>query len=106
MRGVLTKLRPWHRRPRSSIERAKYIAFSGDVLTSHLARGSSLLVANIGKYFDMDGIVCLDDEFDISMLTKELYESKLQAVKRNNRKMYGMMSADDMLYSLIQREER
>tara|TARA_R100000005_G_C4989741_1_gene197349 strand:+ start:1036 stop:1872 length:837 start_codon:yes stop_codon:yes gene_type:complete len=61
---------------------------------------------NIGKHFDTDGIICLDDEFDISMLTKELYESKLQAVKRNNRRTYGMMSADDMLYSLIQREER
>ena len=38
---------------------------------------------NIGKWFNTDGIIILEDGFDIESLTPELYYSKMDAIKDN-----------------------
>lgn len=37
----------------------------------------------IGKIFDENGIIVLTEDFDVSMLTPELYYSKIDSVKKN-----------------------
>jgi hypothetical protein len=39
--------------------------------------------SDIEKFFNPDGIIILTDDFDFSTLTKELYESKMEAVLDN-----------------------
>lgn len=38
---------------------------------------------DIGDYFNLDGIITLNDDFDITSLTRELYVSKMQAIQEN-----------------------
>ena len=50
----------------------------------------------------MDVINENDDNFNIDMLTPELYQSKMEAIKDNFNRLYSLEGADDMLYRLIQ----
>ena len=38
---------------------------------------------DIGEYFNMEGIIILDESFDINNLTEQLYHDKIEAVKDN-----------------------
>ena len=49
----------------------------------------------------MDGIIELTPEFNPRSLTRELYESKLDAIKDNFERAKALISADDELYKLI-----
>lgn len=51
----------------------------------------------------MDGIINFTDDFDTSVLTKELYESKLDAVKDNFERVKNLEMADDTICRLIER---
>lgn len=53
---------------------------------------------NIVKHFDENGIIFLDEDFNISSLSKELYVSKINNVKKNFEKVLSMNLADDMLF--------
>lgn len=56
---------------------------------------------NIGKHFNMDGIILFDDKFDMNMLTKETYMSKMDYVKDNFNIIRNTKLADDCLFELI-----
>jgi len=56
---------------------------------------------DIGKIFNTDGIIMLTGKFDISSLTYELYESKLEAIKNNYNIVQNLEMADDYLYARI-----
>jgi hypothetical protein len=56
---------------------------------------------NIGSIFDKDGIIVLNDNFDISMLTEELYYSKMKSIGNNLEAVKNMPLADEMLYKKI-----
>lgn len=56
---------------------------------------------NIDKYFNMDGIIILDDDFNINSLTKDLYDSKMKAVKENYERISMMRMSDDILWDEI-----
>lgn len=55
----------------------------------------------ISNYFDPDGVIFLDDDFDIEQITIDLYRSKMNSIKNNLEILKGMQSADDILYDLI-----
>ena len=55
------------------------------------------------KYFNEDGIIFLDDDFDLSTLTKDLYYSKIEAVKDNFERVKNLEMADDTICRLIER---
>ena len=59
---------------------------------------------DIGKYFNMNGIIQLTPEFDISALTPELYYSKLEAITDNLNRVRNLETADDILYRLITKQ--
>lgn len=87
------------------IENDKYSTYFTEKITDCFATGTIPVywgTPDIGNYFNSDGIITLNSEFDIETLTPELYYSKLDAVKENFDKVQKMENADDVLYKLIQ----
>jgi hypothetical protein len=56
---------------------------------------------NIGDVFDTNGIISMNAEFDINTLTPELYESKLDAVRKNLIRVSTLENSDDTLWKNI-----
>jgi hypothetical protein len=86
------------------IENDKYPTYFTEKLTDCFATGTIPIywgTPDIGKYFNMDGIILLNSTFDISSLTPELYQSKMGAIKDNFERVNKMENADDVLYKLI-----
>lgn len=57
--------------------------------------------SKIAEDFDERGIILLNDKFNINMLTKELYLSKLEYIKNNFKIVQSLASADELLYQKI-----
>ena len=55
-------------------------------------------ISNIGEYFDTDGIITLDNNFKIEDLSFELYESKIESVKKNLQLSIDLLVAEDYIY--------
>jgi len=86
-------------------ENDKYDTYYTEKITDCFANGVIPVYwgpSDIGDYFNTDGIIILNDEFDISSLTPDLYYSKLDAIKDNMQRLYTLEGADDMVYRLIQ----
>ena len=52
----------------------------------------------VTEYFNEDGIIFLDDDFDISTLSEDLYYSKMDAIKENFERAIEFPIAEDYLY--------
>ena len=46
-------------------------------------------------------MIILTPDFDVDILTEDLYNSKLDAVRDNFERVQNLLSADDMLYKQI-----
>lgn len=57
----------------------------------------------VGDQFNMDGIILLDEKFDINSLNEDLYNSKLDAIKDNLERVRQLKMADDVLWELIEK---
>ncbi len=55
-------------------------------------------ISNIGDYFDIDGIIILNDDFKIEDLSFDLYESKIESVKKNLKLSIDLLTAEDFIY--------
>jgi hypothetical protein len=55
-------------------------------------------ISNIGDYFDTNGILILDNDFKIEGLSFELYESKIESVKKNLQLAIDLLVAEDYIY--------
>jgi hypothetical protein len=53
---------------------------------------------NIGDYFDKNGIIIFDDNFNFDELTPELYYSKKESIKNNFQASIDLLSAEDYIY--------
>ena len=53
---------------------------------------------NIGKWFNTDGMIFLEDGFDIEELSEELYKSKIDAIKENFEKAKKMEVVEDYIW--------
>lgn len=53
---------------------------------------------NIGEFFNSDGIIMLNDDFNIKDLTFELYKEKFDAVIDNIERAKGLLTAEDYIY--------
>lgn len=86
------------------IENDKYETYYTEKLTDCFATGTIPVywgAPDIDTIFNRDGIIHLTSEFDPKMLTKELYESKLEAVRDNFNRVKELVSSDDQLFELI-----
>lgn len=52
---------------------------------------------DIGNYFNLDGIIILDNSFSISSLTPELYYSKMDAIRDNYSRALKYFTAEDII---------
>jgi hypothetical protein len=56
---------------------------------------------SIGETFNPDGIIFYDDNFDLNMLSEDLYEKMLPAVKENYEIFCNMKISDDVIFDKI-----
>jgi len=50
------------------------------------------------EYFNPDGIIFFDGIFDLSQLTEELYQSKMEAIKDNYERVQKYSVLDDWIF--------
>jgi hypothetical protein len=50
------------------------------------------------EYFNPDGIIFFDGNFDLSLLTEELYQSKMDAIKDNYERVQKYSVLDDWIF--------
>lgn len=55
----------------------------------------------VGKMFNENGIIILDDRFNFEDLTPELYFSKMDAIKDNFERCINHQTSDDFIYERI-----
>jgi hypothetical protein len=87
-----------------TIENCKYDTYFTEKITDCFANGVVPIYYGTDKifdYFDKDGIIILDDKFNIKDLTQELYESKKQAIYNNYLKIKSLVGSDDYLVQKI-----
>ena len=83
------------------IENAVYDTYFTEKLTDCFACGTIPIFygcKGVTEYFNEDGIIFLDDNFDLSMLTKDLYYSRMDAIKDNFERSINFPVAEDYLY--------
>jgi hypothetical protein len=86
------------------IENDSYSTYFTEKVTDCFATGTIPVywgAPDIGEHFNMDGIIVLNEQFDIKSLTPDLYYSKLDAVKYNFNLVQNMIGADDLLFRKI-----
>lgn len=84
-----------------NIENAYYDTYFTEKLTDCFATGTIPIFygcKSVTDYFNEDGIIFLEDDFDISSLTEELYYSKIDAVKDNFERIQNFPVAEDYIY--------
>lgn len=87
-----------------TIENDSYDNYFTEKITDCFANGTIPVYwgcPNISKYFNKDGIISLNNKFNINSLTKELYDSKIDAIKENYEIVSKMKNADDILWQEI-----
>ena len=83
------------------IQYAVYDTYFTEKLTDCFACGTIPIFygcKGVTEYFNEDGIIFLDDDFDLSMLTKDLYYSKMDVIKDNFERSINFPVAEDYLY--------
>lgn len=55
-------------------------------------------ISNIGDFFDTNGIIMIDDNFNLNDLTFELYQDKIESVKKNLALAIDLLLAEDYIY--------
>lgn len=86
------------------IENASYSNYYTEKITDCFVLGVIPIYwgsPDIGKDFNTDGIIQWHEGFDTSILTRELYESKLPAVLDNLERVKRLEFSDDKLYNSI-----
>lgn len=86
------------------LENDSYKTYFTEKVTDCFATGTIPVywgAPDIGDYFNKDGIIILDDNFNIDDLTPELYYSKINAIKDNFERVQNLMSSDDWLFNKI-----
>ena len=84
------------------IENAVYDTYFTEKLTDCFACGTIPIFygcRGVTEYFNEDGIIFLDDDFDLSTLTEDLYYSKIDAIKDNFERSINLPVAEDYLYT-------
>lgn len=89
-----------------TIENCKYDTYFTEKITDCFANGTIPIYYGTEKvcnYFNPDGIIFLNNNFDLKSLTAELYKSKLDAVKDNLQRVKNLIGSDDYLLKQIQK---
>lgn len=85
-----------------AIENDQYAGYFTEKIIDCFATGTIPVYLGdpkIYRYFNPDGIIILDDKFDIKSLTSDLYYSKINAVKENFEKSKQFFSIQNYIYN-------
>ena len=85
-----------------AMENSNYPSAFCEKITDCFATGTIPIfwgTPDIGDYFNIDGIIMLNDNFDIDILTPELYYSKMDAIKDNFERAINLPLAEDYMFS-------
>lgn len=91
-----------------AIENASYNTYFTEKIMDCFTTGTVPIYwgsPDIGDHFNKDGIIILDDTFDIDILSDELYYSMLPAIEENFDIAINTKMADDVLYETVERLE-
>lgn len=84
-----------------AMENATYPNMISEKITDCFMTGTIPIyygIKNIGEFFNIDGIIILDDLFDINQLSFDLYHSKKQSVEENYKIAKNMLHSEDYIY--------
>lgn len=84
-----------------AIENAVYDTYFTEKITDCFATGTIPIFygcKGVTDYFNKDGIIFLDEDFDLSILTEDLYYSKMDAIKDNFERSLHLPVAEDHIY--------
>lgn len=84
-----------------AMENAIYPNMITEKITDCFATGTIPIyygIPNINEFFNVDGIIILDENFDFNTLSFELYKSKKKAVEENFEISKNMLCAEDFIY--------
>lgn len=87
-----------------TIENEKYSNYYTEKLMDCFATGTIPIyhgTPEIVNMFNMDGIILLNDNFDINSLSEDLYYSKMDAIRDNFERCVSHQTSDDYLYDRI-----
>lgn len=90
-----------------AIENASYETYFTEKIQDCFATGTIPIYygsPDIGKFFNPDGIIFLNDDFNTSSLTAELYYDKLEAVKDNLERVKNYPINEDYIYKTYLKE--
>ncbi len=85
-----------------AIENASYKTYFTEKIQDCFSTGTIPIYygsPDIGEFFNLEGIILLTDDFDISLLTPELYYDKLEAVKDNLERVKNYLINEDYIYN-------
>lgn len=88
------------------IENSKYPHYYTEKIMDCFATGTIPIYhgsPEIHKEFNMDGIILFDESFNFGSLSKDLYLSKLDAVKDNFEREKTHKIADDHIFDLVKK---
>lgn len=91
-----------------AIENASYESYFTEKIQDCFATGTIPVYygsPDIGKFFNPDGIITLNDDFEISTLTPNLYYDKLDAVKENFERVKDLLINEDYIYQIYLKSE-
>jgi len=84
-----------------AIENGTYSNMFTEKLTDCFMTGTIPIyhgIPNIDEFFDINGIIILDNNFKIGDLTFELYNSKMVSIKKNLELSLDLLVAEDYIY--------
>jgi hypothetical protein len=85
-----------------TIENAQYAGYFTEKILDCFATGTIPIYLgdpNIGEVFNLDGIIILEEDFDLNTLTEDLYYSKMEAIKENFEIAKQFESIQDYVYN-------
>lgn len=89
------------------IENAKYSKYYTEKVTDCFATGTIPVYygdRSICEDFDGNGIIFIDDKIDLSILTPDLYYSKMKSIEYNYAKVLQLETADDCIFESIKND--
>ena len=84
-----------------AMENATYANMFSEKITDCFVCGTIPIyygIANISDFFNKDGIILLNNNFDINILSYDYYYSKLDAIKENFEIAKNILTAEDYIY--------
>ena len=84
-----------------AIENATYSNMFTEKITDCFITGTIPIyygMPNIGDFFNLDGIIILDENFKIEDLSFDLYNSKIKAITDNFNRAKELLVAEDYIY--------